>query len=467
MINRIYKIINIKFPRLLKFVFFLRYLFLVFFTSLTIFLTIPNFFDFKKSEGVIRSYFLQNYKININKIDNIKYNFFPLPHLELRNFNAKLFSKETSLNTEKTLIYPNLKNIYNFKNLEIKKTIFLNSEIKVDYENFNQLKNNIFQMEEKIKFENSNIKIKNKNDTILNFKKINFSNYGYKKNKINGEVFEKKFEVKSLNNFKKINFKLLDVGILVSINIIENNQASKIDGNFKAKLLKSNLKSDFSFGEKSINFSNLVFRDKNLSFDSSGFLNLKPYVSVNFDTKILDLNRKLFNTIDLKSIFKHKEILKRINSNSTFSYNSKRFSINLLESLIIKTNLAYGRLNFIKQFSISNSNFQCLGDVNLLDDYPVVDFDCSVISEDKRKLFKKFDVDYKIKNEKFNLKIKGNLNVLNNKINFDHIKLNNNYNIPEDDLKFLKKSFEDIIFNKDFLSIFDLSKVSKFLNEIS
>ena len=165
MINRIYKIINIKFPRLLKFVFFLRYLFLVFFTSLTIFLTIPNFFDFKKSEGVIRSYFLQNYKININKIDNIKYNFFPLPHLELRNFNAKLFL-ETSLNTEKTLIYPNLKNIYNFKNLEIKKTIFLNNEIKVDYENFNQLKNNIFQMEEKIKFENSNIKIKNKNDTI-------------------------------------------------------------------------------------------------------------------------------------------------------------------------------------------------------------------------------------------------------------------------------------------------------------
>ena len=99
MINRIYKIINIKFPRLLKFVFFLRYLFLVFLCSLTIFLTIPNFFDFNKREGVIRSYFLQNYKININKIDNIKYNFFPLPHLELRNFNAKLFSKETSLNT--------------------------------------------------------------------------------------------------------------------------------------------------------------------------------------------------------------------------------------------------------------------------------------------------------------------------------------------------------------------------------
>ena len=129
--------------------------------------------------------------------------------------------------------------------------------------------------------------------------------------------------------------------------------------------------------------------------------------------------------------------------------------------------MAYGRLNFIKQFSISNSNFQCLGDVNLLDDYPVVDFDCSVNSEDKRKLFKKFDVDYKIKNEKINLKIKGDLNVLNNKVNFDHIKLNNNYNVPEDDLKFLKKSFEDIIFNKDFLSIFDLSKVSKFLNEIS
>ena len=467
MINRIYKIINIKFPRLLKFVFFLRYLFLVFLCSLTIFLTIPNFFDFNKREGVIRSYFLQNYKIDVNKIDSIKYNFFPLPHLELRNFNAKLFSKEISLNTEKTLIYPKLKNIYDFKDLEVKKIIFLNNEINVDFKNFNLLKNNIFQIEKKIKFENSNIKIKNKNDTILNFKKINFSNYGYKKNKINGEVFEKKFEINALNDFKKIDFKLLDVGILVSINILENNQASNINGNFKAKLLKSNLKSDFSFDEKSLNFSNLAFRDKNLSFDSSGFLNLKPYVNFNFNTKILNLNPKLFNVIDLKSIFNHKETLKRINSNNSFSYNSKRFSINILESLIIKTNLVYGRLNFIKQFSISNSNFKCSGDVNLLDDYPVIDFDCSVNSEDKRKLLKKFDVDYKIKNEKFNLKIKGDLNVLNNKVNFDHIKLNNNYNVPKDDLKFIKKSFENILFNKDFLSIFNLSKVSNFLNEIS
>ena len=129
--------------------------------------------------------------------------------------------------------------------------------------------------------------------------------------------------------------------------------------------------------------------------------------------------------------------------------------------------MVYGRLNFIKQFSISNSNFKCSGDVNLLDDYPVIDFDCSVNSEDKRKLLKKFDVDYKIKNEKFNLKIKGDLNVLNNKVNFDNIKLNNNYNVPKDDLKFIKKSFENILFNKDFLSIFNLSKVSNFLNEIS
>ena len=122
-------------------------------------------------------------------------------------------------------------------------------------------------------------------------------------------------------------------------------------------------------------------------------------------------------------------------------------------------------MNFIKQFSISNSNFQCLGDVNLLDDYPVIDFDCSVNSEDKRKLLKKFYVNYKIKNEKFNLKIKGDLNVLNNKVNFDHIKLNNNYNVPKDDLKFIKKSFENIFFNKDFLNIFNLPKV--YLNEIS
>ena len=51
MINKFYKIVNIKFSRFFKFIFFLRYLFAIFFISLGLFLLIPQFFDYKKKGG--------------------------------------------------------------------------------------------------------------------------------------------------------------------------------------------------------------------------------------------------------------------------------------------------------------------------------------------------------------------------------------------------------------------------------
>ena len=74
---------------------------------------------------------------------------------------------------------------------------------------------------------------------------------------------------------------------------------------------------------------------------------------------------------------------------------------------------------------------------------------------------------YKKKNETFYLDMKGNLNILNNKISFDHIRMNNGYNATEEDLKYFKSTFENILFDYNLLNIFDLSKIKKFVIEIS
>ena len=60
----------------------------------------------------------------------------------------------------------------------------------------------------------------------------------------------------------------------------------------------------------------------------------------------------------------------------------------------------------------------------------------------------------------------GNLNVFNNKINFDKINMNENYEASSEDLKYFKRAFEDILFDKDFYNIFDIEKIRKFLKEI-
>ena len=89
--------------------------------------------------------------------------------------------------------------------------------------------------------------------------------------------------------------------------------------------------------------------------------------------------------------------------------------------------MTFGRLAYLQKISILNNFFTCQGDLNLLEEYPVLYFDCSMISKDKKKLLKKFSIKYRNKNESFHLNVKGNINVLNNKINFKNITMNKNY----------------------------------------
>ena len=86
----------------------------------------------------------------------------------------------------------------------------------------------------------------------MDLKKIYFSNHGYRKNKIIGEVFNKKFKIDLNDNLKEINFKLLNTGISAKLNIFEKNQISDLQGSFKGKILKSNLRFNFVFDKKKL-----------------------------------------------------------------------------------------------------------------------------------------------------------------------------------------------------------------------
>ena len=77
----------------------------------------------------------------------------------------------------------------------------------------------------------------------------------------------------------------------------------------------------------------------------------------------------------------------------------------------------------------------------------------------------KFSINIKGSNDASELKIKGNLNILNKKINFDRIFLNEK-KLPKEDLKYLKNSFENILFNESFLEIFKIKKIKNYILEI-
>ena len=101
MINKIYKTIHNRFSIFFKFVFFIRYLFVVFFVATFLFLIIPHFFDYKKKEDLIKNYLANIYELEIQKMGGIKFRSFPVPHYEILNLFTKVHSEESNLKIKK------------------------------------------------------------------------------------------------------------------------------------------------------------------------------------------------------------------------------------------------------------------------------------------------------------------------------------------------------------------------------
>ena len=88
-------------------------------------------------------------------------------------------------------------------------------------------------------------------------------------------------------------------------------------------------------------------------------------------------------------------------------------------------------------------------------------------TKDKKKFLRKLNKDYKNKDKTLDLEVKGRISILNKKINFEFVNINNTYNASKEDLVYYKKTFEKIILNKGIIEIFDLTKIKNFVKEIS
>tara|TARA_Y100000816_G_scaffold25935_1_gene16639 strand:+ start:2092 stop:3495 length:1404 start_codon:yes stop_codon:yes gene_type:complete len=467
MINIKNKFVNTKFIRLLKFVFHLRYLFLILLISLILAVGLPNFFDFNKKKKIISKFLSQNYNLEVKEIGDIQFKSLPLPRLEINNLDISLDSDQENLKTKNLTIFTKLIYIYNFRDFKANKIILKDSTIKINFKKINNLKKYLLKPQKKISFENLDLFLNDNDKSFLEVKNINFSNYGFKKNIINGKVFNEKFRIKLKDNLKKIDLDLLRSSIALSINLNKFKATENLSGNVKGKFFKSNIKSDFIFDQKSLAISNLFFRNKSLSFNSNGKMKLSPYFKFKIFTNIKDIDKRLLKNVDIPSLLDSKEIIKKINGESIFFLAPTKFIKRPVEKIKVKLNFEYGRLNFVKELLFSDTNFSCSGDINLLLEYPVIEFSCFMNSQDKKKFLKLFDINYNEKKEELRLNFDGNLNILNNKINFYNVEDNKFYKASQQELKYFKKSFESIILNENFIEIFNFSKFKNFVREIS
>ena len=123
MLNKFFKIIHNKYSKLFEFIFFLRYLFAIFFISIALFLAIPNFFNFNKKIEIIKKNLLSNYEFEIGEYDEIKFNFLPLPNIEIKDVTIYIKPDNTKLNVKNLILFPKIFSVYNFNNFQLKKII--------------------------------------------------------------------------------------------------------------------------------------------------------------------------------------------------------------------------------------------------------------------------------------------------------------------------------------------------------
>ncbi len=466
MINKIYKIVNNKFSSFFKFIFFLRYLLLIFFVAIVLFITTPYFIDFKKKENLIKINLYKNYELKLKKVDNISYKALPTPHLNLDNATLDVNQVDANLEVNYIKIYPKLFSLYNFENYQIRKIRLIDSNLEANLRNISLLIKKIYGLKNKINFENLNTFITDNKNKIIILKNINYSNYGFYKNELTGLVFNKTFVIKLNDLLNDIDFKLLNTGISANLKVFDD-QGSRLSGVLQGKVLQSKFKLDFKVEEDYLSINKLFFRDKKLSFDSKGTLTFKPFFEIDLINDIKNIDIEIIYNFEIDKFIKLKDLIKKINSKNIINFESKKLIGNIVDKIELNTDLKYGRLDIKKKIAIKNTDLNCLGLINLIEDYPILNFNCSIRSPDISELFDKIKIDYEDQYDYFNLDFEGNLNILNKKINFNKIKLNEDYIATKDDLKFFKTNFEKIFLKNNLFNIVNLTKIREFINAIS
>ena len=464
MINKFFKTIHIKYSKFFSFIFFLRYLFLIFLIFIMFLLIIPSFFDYGKKIEIIKSHLLSSYDLKINNYEKIKFRAFPLPNLELTNVNIDLKNTTTEFNISKFKIYPKIFSIYNYANFQSNKIILKDGSVFVKVSNLKNFTQKLLTQQNKLSLNNLDLKILHDNKPLVELENIKFANFGYSENLITGKVFKKKFKIKIKDDIDSIFLKLLNSGFEASINFNESKNSNEISGIFKSKVLNTNLRFNFDYDEKSIKINKSYFRSKNLSFSNKSKIILKPFLKIESRFIIEDINADFFKNSNIDDFLKSKNIIKKLNLKSEIEFKPKKFIYgDFIDKLNLKLDLAYGRINFINKFYISKNIFDCNGNINFLQEFPLIFFDCKISSTNEQQFLKEFSIKSKNKNMPMSLIVKGNLNLFNNKINFENIKLNKNYEASKEDLQFFKNNFEDILFDENFLGIFNIKKIKKFI----
>ena len=232
----------------------MKYLIVIFFGAILLFLLIPKLFNYESKLRDINTNLIKNYNLELEDYKLIKYKIFPLPHLLIKKSKLNI-KKETKIMSDEMSIFLSFQSIYNLENMKITKISFNNSLTNLE---INKVLNFAFSLNDsknKIYFKNLNLILRNNEKVIANLKEISFANYGNKINQVFGKVFDKKFKLSFDEN--KLSFKILNSGINVIVNFEDKFEKNNFAGSSNINILDYLLKLNFVADKNRIELKNL------------------------------------------------------------------------------------------------------------------------------------------------------------------------------------------------------------------
>ena len=340
---------------------------------LSLYFTIPTFYNYENYEKEIQRKVSKDFKLNLKNISGFTYLMLPTPHFLIEECDI-YFSNNPS---EKIIKAKHLKiNIFSknlhkkekieFKSIELNK---LDLDLQFsDIKNFySHLKNNITKP---IYIYNSNVFFKDQNKEIISISKIKkfeyFFDFQNKSKKLNilGNLFGSNFKfnwVKDFSNpyitLSSINFKNPNLNILNKFN--QQNDAFT-EAETSISFLRNSLDLNYKFNKESIE----LIDDKSKKINHSkliGNINLDPFF---FDLNLILLGIRIETVLNnlFLNLYKTNQSI-NFNFNGNLKINLNEINNRLFENLIIN-------INFLdEKISLNNSSLKLkkIGKINFSD----------------------------------------------------------------------------------------------------
>ena len=361
---------------------------------LSLYFTIPTFYNYENFDKEIQKKVSKDFKLNLKNISSVTYLMLPTPHFLIEECDIHFSNdpKEKILKAKHLKINVFSKNLHKKENIELKsihiKKVDLDLQF-IDIKNFyNHLKYNISKP---IYINKSNLFFRDKNKEIILISKIKNFEYFFdfqrksKKLNVSGNLFGSNFKFNWEKNFSNPYITTSDIKFY-NPNLNISNKFNKENENFtkaetRLRFLRNSLDLNYKFNRDSIELiddnSKIINHSKligNIKLDPF-FFDLNLILSgIRIETVLNNLFLNLHNT----------NLSTNLNFNGNLKINLNEINNRLFENLLINVNFKKEKISL----NDSSLNLKKIGKINFSD---------PSIFEKNQKLFIKskikFDVD--------------------------------------------------------------------------